>query len=582
MDNVDLPHVRAKKIWRGFNADGVADFKIGISASFTVGHLVDMLGCALLDMDIKPALYLGAYNQLIQTCLNHQGMFENQDLDVIVMLWRIEDVMPLVFERFVMGCDEGLDAMKAHIDELVSALLHLRQQFSGQIVISIPPFPQGSMVELSDLDTPLNAGRFHREVIRYFLDRTSDIHPLHLLDLDALQRGFGMQAAFDTRKWYLYKQPYSEPFLWTVGHVLARMIRANTVAPKKCIVLDCDNTLWGGIVGEDGIEGIQLGPEGFPGSAFYDLQKYMVYLHSKGILLALASKNNENDVWAVFDSHDGMVLKREHIAAWRIDWHAKSANIQAMADELNIGVDSMVFIDDNPFEIEQVQVALPGVTLIQLDSEPANMIKRIKEKHLFDRLSVTEEDRNRTGMIHAERSRKHLISTVNYSMLNLEADIKLASLSQLERVTQLINKTNQFNLTTVRRTLDEVRQLHDSPDWDIYTMRVSDKFGDYGLVGVALIEKLPDAWYIDSFLMSCRALGRHAESALLAKLAGFAKHHGVEVVKASFIPTNKNTVAAEFLVSHGFIQHSEHGFEAAVSQIPPAPPGFTIYTSQGQ
>jgi FkbH-like protein len=572
-------HVRAKAQWRAFQAQAAPEnqhrVSIGLSASFTADSLVPMLGAALLEKSFTPDIRLGQYNQVFQTCLNHRSQFEI-DPDVIVLLWRIEDLLGQEFEQFIFGNAGALDAAASKVDELARSIKQLRQAFKGTIIVSLPPFPHGTPVDLLDLDTPVNAGRFHRAILDYAFQELSSVGQIRFLDFDAVQRYFGFTAAFDARKWYLYKQPYTEPFLWELGLVTARLVRASRMASRKCAVLDCDNTIWGGIVGEDGVEGVSIG-EDFPGSAYSDLQKLLLYWRSRGVLLALASKNNEPDVWEVFEQRaDNMPLKRDHISAWRINWNNKVSNIQQIADELNIGVDSLVFIDDNPFEIGQVQKLHPELTSIVLDEEPARMLESLKRARPFEILDVTEEDVKRADMIRSEHQRVNLEQSLCEEDFIKALDLKIlfgiADRNQLGRVAQLINKTNQFNLTTVRRSLEQVQELHTSPDWRLYVLTVTDRFGEYGLVGIAVVETgLKDRWRIDSFLMSCRVLGRGVETSFLAGIACDAGEAGKAILEAAFIPTAKNAPAAKFLPDHHFAPIDEHRWQIAVRDVPPIP-----------
>lgn len=576
---LDLPkHVQAKSRWRVFQsnlaAGEVPDITIGISSSFTVDSLAPMLGTALLEAGIKPRITLGQYDQIFQTCMDHHSQFDGAAPDVLALLWRIEEMLAPEFWRFITGQVGALDEAREKIDELARALAHLRANFKGMIVVSLPPFPQGTPVDLLDVDNPTNAGLFHRAILNYATERLSEAGNIRFIDLDALQRQFGASNCFDSRKWYLYKQPYTEAFLWEMGSLLARVAKANRVAPRKCVVLDADNTLWGGVIGEDGIEGIAIG-EDFPGSAYCDLQKYMLYLQSKGVLLGISSKNNEPDLWEVFDRHDGMKLKRDHISAWRIDWQSKIGNIPKIAADLNIGTDSLVFVDDNPFEIGQVCNALPEVACIQLPEEPSAILETLKSARFFDKFEVTKEDANRAKMILSERVRTSLSESMTPEQfsaeLGLKVDMSDADSSQLGRIAQLINKTNQFNLTTVRRTQEEVEALHVSPHYGVYSLRVSDKFGDYGLVGVAVVEKTPNRWRIDTFLLSCRVLGRGVESAFLAGLAAEAQAADAKTIEAAFIPSLKNAPSAGFLPAHGFTELSDNRWEIAIETVPANP-----------
>ncbi|MBV8566641.1 MAG: HAD-IIIC family phosphatase, partial [Methylobacteriaceae bacterium] len=401
-------HTRAKAQWRGYLSEfeRKPDIRVGIVSTFTPDSLVPMLGSALLDAGFAPEIPLGEYNQVFQTCFDHRRQFDG-DPDVIVLLWRIEELLANEFARYISGDRAALADARDRIEELSQAVAHLRRSFAGTIIVSLPPFPDATPAHLLDLDTPLNAGHFFRTVAAHSGERLTAAGNVRLIDLDSLQRQFGAEAAFDARKWHLYRQPYSEAFLCSLGGLLARIIKAARVAPKKCIVLDCDNTLWGGIVGEDGVMGIEIG-EDFPGSAFRDLQRLLLHWRGQGVLLALASKNNEADVWEVFDQHDGMVLKRDHISAHRINWQPKAANLRALAAELNIGTDSLVFIDDNRFEVEQIRIELPEVASILLDEEPARMVAAIRDLRLFDKLEITDEDAQRADMMLFEQKRSAL------------------------------------------------------------------------------------------------------------------------------------------------------------------------------
>jgi FkbH-like protein len=571
-------HVEAKAIWRKYQSqfagDDAADVKVGISASFTADSLVPMLGASLIKAGIKPRITVGQYNQLHQTCFDRQAQFGAVEPDAIIFLWRIEDVLEREHWRFLKGDAKALIDACEKVDELIAAVAHLRSAFGGMIIVSVPPFPQGSAVDLLDIDNPTNGGLFHRTVLDHCVKGLGRLKQVRLVDLDALQRHFGAQNCFDARKWYLYRQPFTESFLLEMGCLLGRLIMASRIAPKKCVVLDADNTLWGGIVGEDGIDGISIGQD-FPGSAYRDLQNYMIYLRSRGVLICIASKNNEGDVWEVFDRHDGMELKREHLAAWRIGWLPKSEGLREIAKELNIGIDSMVFVDDSSFEVEQVREALPEVAVLQVEEEPARILEALKKAKLFDKFEVTEEDSVRSELIRSERERTHLgkrsASPDEFvAMLGLKVELGLARESQIGRIAQLINKTSQFNLTTVRRTTEDVSALVAMPNWRVYALRVSDKFGDYGLVGVAIIEiQRDDIWRIDTLLLSCRVLGRKVETSFLAGLAIEAAAAEAKICHAAFIPTAKNAIAADFLSEGGFTNTGQNSWRGDFGQIPP-------------
>jgi FkbH-like protein len=563
-----------KRQWRAHLAlsPATGGFAVGLAGSFTVEPLVPFVGAELLERHLNaPAIAVAPYNQLIQTCLDPDAAFGRKDLTAIALFWRIEDLFPGLLSAFQRGRESALDEALDEVDQLVTAIGHLRGHFSGAVLVSSPPYPFDPETNIRELTNLSRGGLFHRRVLDHWYQRIAGLDQVGAIDLDGLQRFYGMEAAHDLRKWYLYKQPYDEAFVRHLGRDTGRLLAASHGIPaKKCVVLDCDNTLWGGVIGEDGLDGIALGDE-FPGSAFRDFQRQLSALQQSGIMLALASKNNEADVWAVFDGHDGMVLKRDQISSARINWTDKPTNIQEIAAELNIGTDSLVFLDDSSFEIEHVRQACPDVTCVQIP-EGAEMIPSLLHTlHLFDRLEVTAEDLKRTDMMRVERERDGLKQTLSaddfLNSLGMEIHFFEAQREHLGRIAQLINKTNQFNLSTIRRSKEEVERLAESADHHLFAVRVNDRFGDYGLVGVALVTVQSNDWQIDTFLLSCRALGRKVETAFLAGIVERAQAAGATTISARFIPTAKNTPATEFLPGHGFTAVDDEKWSASPGDI---------------
>jgi FkbH-like protein len=557
--------IEAKTLWRKFNSeeagDGSTDIRIGIAASFTAHNLIQFVGAPLLAAGYRPKIDAGPYNQLFQVCLDPQSHF-GAECDVIALLWRLEDLLADEIACVLRQDKDVWQRAAQKLDSLTAAISALRSTFAGMIVVSVPALPIGLAVGPLWLDNPTRLGAFHRAIVTQFIENVGKLEHIRLLDLDGIQRQVGYGASFDARQSYLYRQPFTDQFLHRAGAQLARIVLAARRPAKKCIVLDCDNTLWGGIVGEDGIDGIELGSE-FPGSAFCDLQRLLLHWRQQGIFLAILSKNNEADVWEVFDNHRGMVLSRRDISAWKINWLPKAENVAFIAKALNIGLDSLVFIDDSPMEIAYMRQAQPDVTSILLPDDPAQFVSTLQGLDLFDRLDITGEDLARVDMMRAERDREELGAKMTkddfLKVLDLRLEISPAKPDDFGRVTQLINKTNQFNLTTIRRTLEEVRSLARSQNHRIYSLRIWDKFGDYGLTGVVIIAISPDraTWMIDSLMLSCRVLGRGVEAALLAVLASDAGSAGATEFIGSYVPTKKNALCATFLPDHGFKQDGE-------------------------
>jgi FkbH-like protein len=396
-------------------------------------------------------------------------------------------------------------------------------------------------------------------ISQFWSKEIAGLERVRLFDLHGLLLNTGMKQAHDWRKWLLYRQPYTEAFWQDIGRMLGRMIAAEKISPKKCVVLDLDNTLWGGIIGEDGLDGIELGDD-FPGKAYRDFQRHLLHLKSKGVLLAIASKNNPEDAYEVFDKHDAMVLSRKDIGAFEIHWDSKVESIKRVAKKLNIGLDSLVFVDDNPKEIGEVMERLPDVTCITVPEELAYLPGLLTETDFFDFVEVTDEDRRRTEMIAADNIRQQTQEKMSEEefrkSLNLKIDVFAVERQHLARVTQLINKTNQFTMTTIRRTQDEVEALALSKDALVLAMDIKDKYGDYGLVGVAILKKENNSCVIDTLLMSCRVLGRGAEDTLIAKLAEAAKTLGCTEMRGKYIPTAKNAMVKDLYRRFDFSHES--------------------------
>lgn len=546
------------KLTRGVEADSGGREHILVAATFTAEPLAPYLGVQLVgDRARPPLITIAPYNQVFQLCHSGTEAFVSQPPDAVVILWRLEDLARDDLRAFLRGGDSSL--VLAKVEELAEAITALRAKFGAALVVSTPPYPHSPDHHVRSLMASQGVGAIHRKVVELWLKRMSELNDVSILDLDGLQRFIGIRESEDHRKWRLFRQPFTEMFWSEMAADAARLIRLRRAAPMKCLVVDCDNTLWGGIVGEDGIEGLALG-EDHPGAAFVEFQHQLLNLKAQGVMLALCSKNNEADVWEVFERHDAMVLGRDDVVAHRINWTDKAVNIASLAEELNIGLDSLVFVDDSPVEIAQVQAVLPMVTCLRVPEDVSALPGVIAAYRGFDRGQVTDEDRARSGMMAHERARRELSAGLSgeefRKSLELTVNLFRVEPEHLARVAQLTNKTNQFNLTTIRRTAAEISALVESPSTEVLAWRVSDRFGDYGLVGVAILLCGSDRVEIETLLMSCRVLGRGVESAVLAGIREIAQGLGATRLEGSFVPTAKNHPAASLYPDHGFAEVS--------------------------
>jgi FkbH-like protein len=551
----------AKRSWRQYksedaqDANTVFDVRAALVGSVTVEPLEPYLGASLLDRKFRPTFVIGPFNQIRQVCSDYRATLGDADVNVIVLLWRLEDMFPDMLTRCLASPGAVTDLL-GELQGLAGAVAELRKSFHGTLIVSTPPYPSLPGFDLLDIGQATVGMSIYHAVSQFWTREMARLERVRVFDLHGLLLRAGLAHAHDARKWMLYRQPYTEQFWADAGSMLSRVIAAEKVSPKKCVVVDLDNTLWGGIVGEDGLEGIELGDD-FPGKAYRDFQRHLLHLKNKGILLAVASKNNPADAYEVFDRHDAMVLSRQDIAAFEIHWESKVESIKRIARRLNIGIDSLVFVDDNPKEIGEVSERLPDVSCVLVPEELAYLPGLLAETDFFDIAEVTDEDRRRTEMMAADNLRQQTQETMSEEEFRKSLELKIevfeVQKQHLSRVTQLINKSNQFNLTTIRRTQDEIEALANASSTMVLGMNVRDKYGSYGLVGVAILEQAAGTGIIDTLLMSCRVLGRGVEDTFIAQIAEAARSTlGCDELRGKYIPTAKNAMVKDFYPRFGF------------------------------
>ena len=406
-----------------------------------------------------------------------------------------------------------------------------------------------------------------------------------VLDCDRLAASLGTSRWFDDRYWYLTKQAVAPEALPDLARHTAALLAASAGLSRKCLVLDLDGTLWGGVIGEDGLNGIRLG-SGPAGEAYADFQSFVLGLKRKGILLAVASKNNDADARLPFEQHPDMRLRLEDFALFIANWNDKATNLRRIAAELNIGLDSLVLVDDNPAERSLVRRLVPEVDVIDLPEDPAGYRRCLADYLRFETVALTEEDLQRTEQYRAQRDAGALASAATsldefHRTLQMRALVKPFDDFHLPRVAQLIAKTNQFNLTTRRYQTTDVERFLKSSISRVYTLEVSDRFVDHGVVGTAIVHVERNQWRIDSLLMSCRVMGLTVEQAFLARICEDALDAGVTTLLGEFIPSKKNHPVKDFYCQNGFTLQSDDGghqiweYELASSKVK-TPPWITL------
>jgi FkbH-like protein len=530
--------------------------KLAILRSFTVEPLVPLLraSAAVAGIDLK--VQVGDFNAYVQEILDPASVFYQSRPTVAILAVQSRDVAPDLFHDFARLSREQV---RAAIDRVTRDYGHwvetIRSRSESSIVIHNLETPATPLNGILDAQQGEGQTAAFRE-INHALAALPGMFPgVYVLDYDGLTARHGKSSWFDAQNWAATRLPISVQCL---PHMVAEWLRfLHPLTGKLCkaIAVDLDNTLWGGVIGEDGMSGIALGAE-YPGVAFQTLQRVLLDLAQRGILLAVCSKNNPADALEALEKHPGMLLRPAHFAALRMNWNDKAANLREIAQELNIGIDAIAFLDDNPVEREWVRGQLPEVTVIDLPPDPMNYASALREAPVFERLSVSAEDRERNRYYSDQRLRSELersASSVEEFCQSLDMSLQIAPVGpqSLTRAAQLTQKTNQFNVTTRRYSEPQITAMADAGS-RIFTVGVTDRFGDNGIVGLAIIVPAGDTCRIDTFLLSCRVIGRGVETAMLSFLACQARAAGATRLAGEFIPTKKNAPARDFYANHGF------------------------------
>jgi FkbH-like protein len=526
--------------------------------NITVEPLIPALAGEVLAAGFYPSFYVAPFGAIETEVMDAKSALYASSPDVVLIVNWLDAASPLLARRFM-----SLDAAsaKTEADRLVDRAGDLArivtETCSAVVLTNNFPLAPSNTLGILDAQIPEGQSAAILSINDRLRARVRDVPNSYVFDLFGLFARLGSENATDERHWQIARLPIAPKAFLPLAREFGAFVRAIRGGTKKCLVLDCDNTLWGGTIGEDGMAGIKIGST-YPGSCFQSFQEEILNLHDRGILLALSSKNNLDDVLNVLRNHPDMLLREKHFAAMQVNWDDKATGIRQLAKELNIGTDSMVFVDDNPFEIGLVRDQLPEVSTIQLpDKGYAGYRALLNESNHFDALAYTAEDRQKTAMYAAERERKAKRSTATnledyLAKLDIHVHVGRASALEIPRLAQLTQKTNQFNLTTRRYTEGQVLALTGNDDYDVVFAKAGDSVADLGIIGAAILEYKNDAALIDTLLLSCRALGRGVEDAFVAWISLRAQKRGAVRLIGKYIPTAKNEMVADFYRNRGF------------------------------
>ena len=542
----------------------LAPYRWAVLRSFTVEPVVPILRAAAFTRGIDLYTHIGDFNAYAQESLDPASPLYRFNPDAVVLAIQTRDLVPDLWRE----CARLSEAERAAVVE--AALARFRGWVTGfrersQAALIVHSLETPVMAAEGVLDAQAEPGQNESiaRINRRLRALAREHRGVYILDYDALVARYGRETWGDERKWLTVRLPVASGHLHHLAAEWLRFLHPLTGKIAKCVAVDLDNTLWGGVIGEDGMTGIRLGQE-YPGAAFQEVQRALLDLTRRGILLAVCSKNNEADAMDALSNHSGMLLRPRDFAATRINWNPKAQSLREIAAELNIGLDSVAFLDDNPVERLQVREEAPEAIVIELPEDPMRFAQAIRDCPYLERLSLSEEDRRRGELYASQRARAELQGSVTskedfYRSLEQVAEITTVSDSTLARVAQLTQKTNQFNLTTRRYTEQQIAAMAACSGWRVWALRVTDRYADNGLVGVAIAHMEGATCEIDTFLMSCRVIGRTVETALLAHLAADARARGARWLQGWFLPTKKNTPATDFYRDHGFAPTQENG-----------------------
>ncbi len=527
--------------------------RIALLGSSTTALLRSVMELLCLRDRLEPEFYEPPFGTYMQELLQPDSGLSRFEPDFIVLLlnWRDLGLPDL--------CENGLEAEAvSRVNEAWQAAI---DRTSAQVIqLTFSPPPQDAYHALSSI---INAGR--ARAIRRINEALIGHAPARVTLIDSERIAASNAGSWeDSISWSSAKVYPAPRVLPNVAEHVVSCIRAELGLSRKLLILDLDNTLWGGVVGEDGVGGIRLGPPSAIGERYQEFQQYIKALGQRGVLLAVASKNNPEDAAEVFRCHQGSVLRLEDFVSFKANWVDKATNIRQTASELRLGLDSFVFMDDNPAERNTVREELPEVVVPEISGEPSESIAALERGLYFQAIRLTSDD--------VTRRASYLASTEQEALQQRSGSLDryLADLCmQIEhgpvdadtcvRVTQLINKTNQFNLTTKRYSQEEVHRRMISPNSWFRWYRLRDRFADHGLIGVLLAEMADREWSVDTWLMSCRVIGRSVETFMFRDMVECARRSGAECLRAHYVPTAKNKLVEDLLPQFGFVTTGNAG-----------------------
>jgi len=527
-------------------------FRLGLVGNSTTDFLKPMLEASALRHGISLEVTASNFGQVMQDAMDPASPINAAKPDAVL----------LALDHRGLPFRTGDDARWPIFDHgaALAELAAIREGFrtNGGTMCMVQTLPAPAELLLGSLDLGV-AGTLRASIANFNALLVPDVAARGdvLVDIEWLAQSVGLEHWYDDRYWYLARLPFAQRALPLYTDFVARVVAAIRGKSRKCLVLDLDNTLWGGVIGDDGIEGIVLDQGDPRGEAFRSVQHAAADLRRRGVVLAVCSKNDESVAMLPFRSHPGMILKEGDIAAFMVNWDDKATNIERIAQQLDLGLDAMVLLDDNPVERAQVREALPEVAVPELGDDASQYARVLFAAGYFESVAFTKDDLARAAQYKSNADRSRLLQTsrnLDEFLRSLEMRIDFDRFGPVtrKRITQLINKTNQFNLTTRRYTESKVLALETSHDHHTLQVSVRDRFGDNGIIGAVICVMRPTEWEIDTWLMSCRVLNRKVEEAICNRIVEDARRAGATRIIGTFAPTGRNDMVKGLYERLGF------------------------------
>ena len=548
--------VLAKREWL-IGKGGLTPFRLGIVSSHTVDYLAQALPGAALRHGLVLDVVMADYGQAAQQLLDAGSDFGRARLDAILIAF---DYRALGLSETRFSTKDAESAVDGAVSYAAGLAEGVRNTIGTCCILQTLVPPAETLFGNFDARFPGSVRtmieRFNHRLLFEVAGETDLV-----VDAASLAASTGLNTWNAARDWHKAKLPAAMDAMPLYAEHLCRVLGAARGKSRKCLVLDLDNTLWGGVIGDDGLNGIKLGQGSSTGEAFLEIQRYALALRQRGIVLAVCSKNDEANARLPFREHPEMLLKEEHIAVFVANWQDKANNIREIAATLNIGIDSIVFLDDNPVERGLVREILPEVAVPELTDDPADYPGILACAGYFEAVGLSSEDLKRADYYQANAERVSLkkIGNLEEYLTSLEMVATLAPFDAVGRVriAQLINKSNQFNLTTRRYSENEVARFETDPNKFCLQVRLVDRFGDNGMISVVIFDRAEEEWRCDTWLMSCRVLGRRVEELVLAHIAEAARSAGARRLVGMYLPTKKNSLVADHFAKLGFNKISD-------------------------